>query len=122
MVQIEDANPGAKESGRSTDSMSGTQANHLPALGDARRVPLRIAQAFPGASDAASDWRRFRPDSLTVTPYPDLRITFERVDVKDEGRYVTWIGRNPNLPGATSARSRLQPIRGLASYRTISTR
>lgn len=64
-------------------------------------VPPEIAHAFPSITEAVADWREFRPDNLTVEPWPGARITFTRSAVKDEGRYVTWIGRNPELPGAS---------------------
>jgi hypothetical protein len=58
-------------------------------------------QAFPSIAEAIPDWRKFRPESLTVAPYPDLPVKFTRTALRDEGRYVTWIGRNPALPGAS---------------------
>ena len=68
---------------------------------DPEPVPPEIALAFPSITEAVADWREFRPDNLTVEPWPGARITFTRSAVKDEGRYVTWIGRNPELPGAS---------------------
>lgn len=68
----------------------------------ARQEPAaKVADAFPGLPGRVTDWRGFRPDTLTVAPQPDLPITFTKVAVKDEGRYVTWFGRNPDLPGAS---------------------
>ncbi len=64
-------------------------------------VAPEVTQAFPSITEAVADWREFRPDNLTVEPWPGARITFTRTAVKEEGRYVTWIGRNPNLPGAS---------------------
>lgn len=64
-------------------------------------VPEAIALAFPSITENKIDWREFRPDSLTIAPYPDLLVRFTRTALKDEGRYVTWIGRNPDLPGAS---------------------
>jgi len=64
-------------------------------------VPAEIAHAFPSITEAVADWREFRPDNLTVEPWPGARLTFTRSAIKDEGCYVTWIGRNPELPGAS---------------------
>ena len=36
-------------------------------------------------------------------PYADLPMTFEQVAVKEDGRHLTWIGRNPAMPGASFA-------------------
>lgn len=66
-----------------------------------RAVSPAIAAALPGLTEVLNDWRKFRPDELTVAPHPDLPITFKRIAIKDEGRYVTWIGRNPLMPGAS---------------------
>jgi Metallo-peptidase family M12B Reprolysin-like len=67
----------------------------------ARAVSPAIAKVFPSLTEVMNDWRNFRPDTLTVAPHSDLPITFTKLKVKDEGRYVTWIGRNPQIPGAS---------------------
>lgn len=72
-----------------------------PVDSGARPVSRAIAAAFPGLSEVSQDWREFRPDTLTVAPHPDLPLTFTRIAVKDEGKYVTWIGRNTQMPGAS---------------------
>jgi hypothetical protein len=64
-------------------------------------APSEVTRAFPSITQAVSDWRDFRPDSLTVEPWPGGRITFTRTALKEEDRFVTWIGRNANLPGAS---------------------
>lgn len=64
-------------------------------------APPEIARAFPSITEAVGDWRAFRPDALTVEPYPGWRASFTRTQVKEDDRFVTWIGRNPNLPGAS---------------------
>lgn len=60
-----------------------------------------MAQVFPDIQGPVTDWRKFRPETLTVSPYPDLPITFTQASIKEEGKYVTWIGHNRGLPGAS---------------------
>ncbi|WP_438480981.1 M12 family metallo-peptidase [Oleiharenicola lentus] len=64
-------------------------------------VPANIARVFPSIERRVVDWRKFRPESLTVAPHPDLPISFSQVAIKEDGKYVTWIGRNKELPGAS---------------------
>lgn len=64
-------------------------------------APAAVARSFPSITEAQRDWRDFRPERVTVAPYSDLPVTFTRTALRDEGRYVTWIGRNPALPGAS---------------------
>jgi hypothetical protein len=59
------------------------------------------AEVFPNCVPPADDWRHRHPASLRVAPYPRKAVTFQQVRVKEDGRYLTWIGRNPDLPGAT---------------------
>lgn len=101
MAYVANANYRAKPPGRFADSTSVDKASRPQVRRAIRRAPPEIEQVFPSIRDAVGDWRRFRPDSLTVAPYPDLHFTFDRAAMKDEGRYVTWIGRNLNLPGAS---------------------
>jgi len=108
--------PAPAKGGENTNARHNVRPNDMPqtARGDSprqtglsrrsprlRAVSPAIAAAFPGLAAVQADWREFRPDTLTVAPHPDLPITFTRVAVKDEGRYVTWIGRNPLIPGAS---------------------
>jgi hypothetical protein len=53
--------------------------------------------------DIPADWRQFNREakSLTVAPYPDLPLTFQKTGVKDEGDYSTWFGANPGIPGSS---------------------
>jgi len=67
----------------------------------AQPAPEAVTRAFPSITEVTPDWRDFRPESVTVAPYPDLPVKFTRTALRDEGRYVTWIGRNSNLPGAS---------------------
>lgn len=64
-------------------------------------VRAKISAVFPEITGPVADWRRFRPEKLTVVPGMDLEFQFSRESIKEEGRYVTWIGRIPSLPGAS---------------------
>jgi hypothetical protein len=57
---------------------------------------------FPGAPNAG-DWKKFNEDSeiITIAPFPDMPITFVRDSVKHDGKWTTWTGRAPSMPGAT---------------------
>lgn len=66
-----------------------------------RPAPVAIAQVFPGITEPVTDWRTFRPEKLTVVVQPDLPIEFTRTALREEGRYVTWIGRNAAIPGSS---------------------
>ena len=93
----------ARAGGRPTKVEQSVQAQPAlePADVEPEPAPPEVARAFPSITEAVADWREFRPDNLTVEPWPGARITFTRTAVKEEGRYVTWIGRNPDLPGAS---------------------
>ncbi|MEO6995944.1 MAG: M12 family metallo-peptidase [Lacunisphaera sp.] len=61
-----------------------------------------LKRIFPGVP-TSGDWKKFSEDSETITiaPFPDLPITFVRDSVKQDGKWTTWIGRAPSMPGAT---------------------
>ncbi len=59
------------------------------------------ADVFPDCVPPAGDWRNRHPSTLRIAPYPGKAVTFRQVRVKQDGRYLTWIGRDPDLPGAT---------------------
>lgn len=66
------------------------------------RFPRReVDEVFPGSVPPAGDWRHHHPATLQVAAYPGLPVTFRQVQVKEDGRHLTWIGRDPDLPGAS---------------------
>lgn len=64
-------------------------------------APASIQRVLPSVTEAVRDWREFRPERIAVAPVEGIPLTFERAELREEGRYVTWVGRNPKLPGAT---------------------
>lgn len=74
------------------------QPRKMSGAGFARRD---AADVYPDSVPPAGDWRHQHPASLRIAPYPQVRVTFHQVQVKEDGRHLTWIGRNPDLPGAT---------------------
>ncbi|MBX3735181.1 MAG: hypothetical protein KF715_00700 [Candidatus Didemnitutus sp.] len=62
---------------------------------------MELREAFPEIPDVVTDWREFRPERLQVEPLRGMPIRFTRTAVKDDGRRVTWIGRNAAVPGAS---------------------
>ena len=65
------------------------------------RVRRDMAEVFPGSVPPDGDWRHQHPATLRIAPYPLVTVTFQQAQVKEDGRYLTWIGRNPDLPGAS---------------------
>ncbi|MFI5336478.1 MAG: hypothetical protein ACHQ5A_06820, partial [Opitutales bacterium] len=64
-------------------------------------VPENLGSVFPGLPSVPADWRQYRPADIIVSPCADIQIKFNRKSVKDEDRYVTWIGRSSEIPGAS---------------------
>jgi len=66
-------------------------------------APESLTAAYPGQTELPASWHNFgrSAKSITVAPYPDLPMTFERTSVKDEGRYVTWFGTVKEIPGSS---------------------
>lgn len=66
-------------------------------------APASLRSAYPELHDIPADWRQFNREakSLTVAPYPDLPLTFQKTGIKDEGDYSTWFGANPDIPGSS---------------------
>jgi hypothetical protein len=60
-----------------------------------------VAEVFPDSAPPAGDWRNRHPGHLRISPYPGVTVAFTQVQVKEDGRHLTWIGRNPDLPGAS---------------------
>jgi hypothetical protein len=56
---------------------------------------------FPGAAGVLDRWHEEHPERVTVAPYPDLPLTFAQTKLTRDGAIATWVGRNPDLPGAT---------------------
>ncbi|HVT74226.1 MAG TPA: hypothetical protein VHD61_13905 [Lacunisphaera sp.] len=56
---------------------------------------------FPGCVPPERDWRNRHPDTLKVSPYPGVTLTFDQTKAEADGRVLTWVGRSAALPGAT---------------------
>lgn len=67
----------------------------------ARPERREVAEVFPDSAPPSGDWRNRHPDRLRIRPYPGVTVTFAEVQVKEDGRHLTWIGRNPEWPGAS---------------------
>lgn len=63
----------------------------------------QLRRVFPQAADGITDWHAFneRIDRITVKPYEDLPMEFEREAVKSDGKYTTWFGKIPSIPGSS---------------------
>lgn len=60
-----------------------------------------VADIFPGAVNLLGTWSTAHPTEVTVAPYPDLPLTFTQTKLTRDGDIATWVGRDPQLPGAT---------------------
>lgn len=56
---------------------------------------------FPDADRPIETWSDEHPTAVTVAPYADIPLTFVQTKVTRDGAITTWVGRNPELPGAT---------------------
>lgn len=64
-------------------------------------VHREASEVFPDRWAAGSDWRSHHPRTLRVSAYPGVELAFDEVKRRDEGRHLTWVGRNENMPGAS---------------------
>jgi len=53
-----------------------------------------VQQILPELAYAMADWREYQPEMITVAPYADLALSFERVSVRHENGRTIWLGRN----------------------------
>ncbi len=61
---------------------------------------LPIGRVLPTITESVSDWRRFKPATITVAVEAVLSLDFHAVRVTEANGVTTWIGRNA-LPGAS---------------------
>ncbi len=71
---------------------------HAQARGQ-RVVSSTLHQALPALDHYVADWRTYRPQKITIAPYPDTPMDFEMVSVREEHGRTIWNGRNA-LTGA----------------------
>ncbi len=69
-------------------------------------APHTVQTFFPSITNRVDNWRAFNPATLTVSPFPQMPITFDRISFKEDGsltggHYSTWVGRSPAMPGAS---------------------
>lgn len=64
-------------------------------------VRRRVADVFPALGAVPPDWRRSHPAEVTISVFPGLELTFAQRSVSEESGTLTWVGRNPDLPGAS---------------------
>ena len=69
-------------------------------------MPATVQAVFPSITNRVENWRAFNPETLTVSPFPEMPLTFSRVSVKEDssltgGHYTIWVGRSPAMPGAS---------------------
>ena len=95
------------DAGKPARTISTRLRNYVPKSAaitpPANRAPVALCNVFPQAIEGLSDWHAFneRIDKITVHPYPDISFEFNKEAVKFEGKYTTWIGKIPSIPGAS---------------------
>lgn len=63
-------------------------------------LPTAISQLLPSVQAPVTNWKEFKPEKITIAPYPDLPVEFQMTSVREEHGRTVWIGRNPALEGA----------------------
>ena len=66
-------------------------------------VPVDAHAESPAVAEtklASGGWHQFYREAqqVTVTPYADMPVAFTLVGVREDGRYMTWCGTNPQFP------------------------
>lgn len=69
----------------------------------AEPAPASLTAAYPEITTQVNDWKKFNREAKTITvaPFKGMPLHFTRVRVKDEGKYVTWIGTDPEIPSSS---------------------
>ncbi len=65
----------------------------------ARPVSASIRRVLPKLTQTPTDWRKFRPEKITFSPYPDTPMEFTATSIREENGRTIWTGRN-SLDGA----------------------
>jgi hypothetical protein len=73
----------------------------VPTIEPRPPVKTTAAAVFPELSHPVADWRQIRPEEMVVVLGTGVALEFVRNSIKEEDRYVTWSGRNAELPGAS---------------------
>lgn len=60
---------------------------------------VTASEVLPQLTQAVTDWRTYRPQKLTVSPYADLAMDFQVTSIRQENGRTIWQGRNA-LTGA----------------------
>jgi Metallo-peptidase family M12 len=63
-------------------------------------LPAAISQLLPSVQTPVTNWKEFKPEKITIAPYPDMPIEFQMTSVREEHGRTVWIGRNPAIEGA----------------------
>lgn len=56
--------------------------------------PEALRQLLPDVKAPVKNWKEYAPEKITIAPYPDLPMEFERVSVHEEHGRTVWTGRN----------------------------
>jgi hypothetical protein len=63
-------------------------------------VVLPLNTVLRNVAAPVSDWREFKPASISIEPRAGLEFEFEMSSVRTEHDRTIWTGENPDLPGA----------------------
>lgn len=66
-------------------------------------APASLTAAYPEITTRVTDWKKFNREakSIVAAPFPETPLNFSLVRLKDEGKYVTWIGTDKGIPGSS---------------------
>lgn len=63
-------------------------------------LPAAVSQLLPSVQAPVTNWKEFKPEKITIAPYPDMPIEFQMTSVREEHGRTVWIGRNRAIEGA----------------------
>src|SRR5215216_2262181 len=63
-------------------------------------LPSAVTQLLPSIQSPVSNWKEFKPEKITIAPYPDMPIEFTAVSIREEHGRTVWTGRNSAVEGA----------------------
>lgn len=62
-------------------------------------VPAAVRELLPSLEAPVANWKEFKPQKITVAPYPDMPVEFEVTSISEEQGRIVWTGRNKFIEG-----------------------
>lgn len=55
-------------------------------------VPSAVQVLLPSVQSAVTNWQEFKPQKITIAPYPDMPIEFTATSIREENGRTVWTG------------------------------